>query len=28
VHAIWPKNRILAPSAIKVLDLARNIAQG
>jgi DNA-binding transcriptional LysR family regulator len=27
VHAIWPKNRILAPSAIKVLDLARNIAQ-
>ena len=27
VHAIWPKNRILAPSAIKVLDLARKIAQ-
>jgi DNA-binding transcriptional LysR family regulator len=27
VHAIWPKNRILAPSAIKVVDLARNIAQ-
>jgi DNA-binding transcriptional LysR family regulator len=27
VHAIWPKNRILAPSAVKVLDLARNIAQ-
>ena len=28
VHAIWPRNRILSPSAIKVLDLARNIAQG
>jgi DNA-binding transcriptional LysR family regulator len=28
VHAIWPRNRILAPSAIKVLDLARKIAQG
>ena len=27
VHAIWPKNRILAPSAIKALDLARSIAQ-
>jgi DNA-binding transcriptional LysR family regulator len=27
VHAIWPKNRILAPSANKVLDLARRIAQ-
>jgi len=27
VHAIWPKNRILAPSANKVLDLAREIAQ-
>jgi len=27
VHAIWPKNRILAPSAIRVLDLARKIAQ-
>ena len=27
VHAIWPKNRILSPSAIKVLDLARMIAQ-
>jgi DNA-binding transcriptional LysR family regulator len=27
VHAIWPKNRILAPSAIKALDLARKIAQ-
>jgi DNA-binding transcriptional LysR family regulator len=27
LHAIWPKNRILAPSAIKVLDLARKIAQ-
>ncbi len=27
VHAIWPKNRILAPSANKVLDLARGIAQ-
>jgi len=27
VHAIWPKNRILAPSAIKVLDLARKIGQ-
>jgi DNA-binding transcriptional LysR family regulator len=27
VHAIWPKNKILAPSAIKVLDLARKIAQ-
>jgi len=27
VHAIWPKNRILAPSAIKLLDLARTIAQ-
>lgn len=27
VHAIWPKNRILAPSAIKVLDQARRIAQ-
>jgi DNA-binding transcriptional LysR family regulator len=27
VHAIWPKNRILAPSASKVLDLARKIAQ-
>jgi DNA-binding transcriptional LysR family regulator len=28
LHAIWPKNRVLAPSAIKVLDLARKIAQG
>jgi DNA-binding transcriptional LysR family regulator len=27
VHAIWPKNRILGPSAMKVLDLARKIAQ-
>jgi DNA-binding transcriptional LysR family regulator len=27
VHAIWPRNRILAPSAIKVLDLARIVAQ-
>jgi DNA-binding transcriptional LysR family regulator len=27
VHAIWPKNRVLAPSAIKILDLARQIAQ-
>ena len=27
VHAIWPKNRILAPSALRVLDLARSIAQ-
>ncbi len=27
VHAIWPKNRILAPSANMVLDLARSIAQ-
>ena len=27
VHAIWPKNRILAPSALKVLDQARRIAQ-
>jgi DNA-binding transcriptional LysR family regulator len=27
LHAIWPKNRVLAPSALKVLDLAREIAQ-
>jgi len=27
VHAIWPKNRILSPSAIRALDLARKIAQ-
>jgi DNA-binding transcriptional LysR family regulator len=27
VHAIWPKSRILSPSAIKALDLARKIAQ-
>ena len=27
VHAIWPRNRILSPSAIKALDLARKIAQ-
>jgi DNA-binding transcriptional LysR family regulator len=27
VHAIWPKNRILSPSAIKALELARKIAQ-
>ena len=27
IHAIWPKNRVLAPSAIKILDLARQIAQ-
>ena len=27
VHAIWPRNRILAPSAIKVLELAKKIAQ-
>jgi DNA-binding transcriptional LysR family regulator len=27
LHAIWPKNRVLAPSAVKVLDLARKIAQ-
>ncbi len=28
LHAIWPKNRVLAPSALKVLELARKIAQG
>jgi DNA-binding transcriptional LysR family regulator len=27
VHAIWPRNRILSPSANSVIDLARNIAQ-
>jgi len=27
IHAIWPKNRILAPSTLKALDLARKIAQ-
>jgi len=27
VHAIWPRNRILSPSAIKALDLAKKIAQ-
>lgn len=27
VHAIWPKNRILSPSALKVVDLARRVAQ-
>ena len=27
LHAIWPRNRVLAPSALKVLDLARKIAQ-
>jgi len=27
MHAIWPKNRVLAPSAVRILDLARKIAQ-
>jgi DNA-binding transcriptional LysR family regulator len=27
VHAIWPKNRILSPSANSVIDVARTIAQ-
>ncbi len=27
VHAVWPKNRMLPPSALKALDVARSVAQ-